>query len=1159
MRIKTSRLLAVSFVATLAVAAYSQLAPNGVPIVNAAPVNIIVTNTNDSGAGSLRAALATANGNGNPADTDTITFDINADAPGDVVIEPLTPLTVTQRVLINGYSQGDAQANTAVWPNPFNGLLRVTIDGSTAGSMEVTGNNVTIQGINFANSTDADVTVTGAANFHFYGNYTGTTPNGMERGRDDIVPTRSLILDDTSNAVVGGTTGSARNIFGFCALNCIEVRGSANTGTEILGNYVGLASDGVTSLDTTYFSSYGANRQAAVVILGDASDVTIGGSASGAGNSFEHNAEGAIFGQDSSNISILGNRILYNLANNGPQKTGISFQGVTNSTIGGAGAAANIISGSQREAIDIRDSALTAAASDNIVIEGNKIGVMGNGTTAFPNYWGIIIAENTEDVLILENTIVHTTNGPGIDLRDNAQRISILGNSIDDNNGKGILLSGTNTGDGGDNDTGPNGGLNAPGYTEIIEDGGNTEGKFTMDVPAGDYRIEFFSNDTADPDYPGEGQTYIDSISVTSSGIGLEEFDFLIPGVGHDNLSLTATEENVASPSGFGATSEFGTEGSLLIRDIDLEATTALQNPEDVAAGNILNYEVTLKNNGPDNLNLDELDQSNFSSDYLFALILPSDLVFSQASGSGLSCVDGGPGSAGSQGGLFADHADYSIVVCAHTSGTSMLNSGQSRTYTISAEVQEGKQDLLVYTIANTPTFDPNRNLYQDAITSGNDIIAEMLTNSFNNFDETKYTYEEVSDFSSSAVLLNPEDFEVGGVLNYQITLTNNGPDDFDLNMLNDPLPFAGTDLFMAFLPPSLTYTGVAGSNVACSAYGALADGVLPNHPDHSIVVCAHTGGSTIFASGQSISYTVSAEVTDASQPEFFVHVLAQFANTDVNDPDGPAVGEAAGSGNDLFDVLLSQGVNNYTRAYSQPADASLEAVLVNPEDVAPGANLTYRVEFINNGPFPMDPRYLDGQAVFNPLSNALFVGILAPNLTLVGSVNSDVNCQWGGPNSAALMGPLLEDHPGYSMLLCTYVGSMSSLPSGESITVDINVTTATAPDSFTSAFFTFGVPADPTNANLYRIFNSYNNDMIDTLQSNNDNGLALATYTAPGVDPPTDNGSNNGDGSNSGGDSQSDGGLGQTGQQIMVTVPLVLLLTSTGLLVLHKRKSNRR
>ena len=1154
MRIKTSRLVAVSFVATLVAMAYSQLAQNIVPIVNAAPVNLVVTNANDSGAGSLRAALTTANGNGNPADTDTITFDINADAPGDVVIEPLTPLTITQRVTINGYSQGDAQANTAVWPNPFNGLLRVTINGSMAGSMTVTGDNVTIQGINFANSTDADVTVTGADNFHFYGNYLGTTPNGMELGRSANVSTRSLILEDTVDADIGGTTGAARNVFGFCALNCIEVRGVASSGTDIRGNYIGLAPDGITSLDTTYFSNYGANRQSAVVILDGASDVVIGGSASGAGNSFEHNAEGAIFGQDSSNISILGNRILYNFFNNGPQKTGISFQGVVDSSIGGAGAAGNIISGNQREAIDIRDSALTSTASENITIEGNKIGVMGDGTTAFPNFWGIIVAENTADVLILENTIAHTGHGPGVFVQDNAQRISILGNSINDNEDKGISLAGTNTADTGDGDAGPNNGLNAPGYTQIVEDGGNTEGKFTMDVPAGDYRIEFFSNDVADPDHPGEGQTYIDSVSVTSSGTGLEEFNFLIPGVGHDNLSLTATEENVASPSGFGPTSEFGTTG--LTQVVDLNVSTSLLNPEDFVQGNALNYEVTITNDGPNSLNLSTLNATSFNSDYLFAMIVPAGYTYSSVTGSGISCVDSGAGSAGGMGGLFATHTTYSVVTCAHTGGSTILANAQSVTYTIALlKTTSARESFSVYTITNTPGFDPDYTAYQDAITSGSDIIDEMLATPFNNFDDTTYAYEPSSDFSSNAVLLNPEDFALGGILNYQITLTNNGPDDFDLNMLNNPSPLAGTDLFMSFLPPSLTYTGVAGSNVACSAYGALLNGVLPNHPDHSVVVCAHTGGSTIFASGQSISYTISAEVTDDSQPEFFVHVLAQFANPSEKDPDAPAVGAAAGSGNDLFDEVLIHGVNNYSRAFSQPADTSLEATLVNPEDVAPGATLTYSVQFVNNGPSPIDPRELDGQGGVTPFDNVLFVGVLPPNLTFVEALNPDVSCQWAGPGSASLMGPLLADHPG-SLMLCTYVGSMVSLASGQSIPIDFSVTTASAPDSFTSYFFSFGTPADSTYTNLYRLLNR-TDDIINSLRSTNDNGLVLAVYTAPGIDPPTDGNGNNG-GSNGGGGTQHDSGLGETGQRILVALPLVLLLVSSVALILYKRKSKR-
>jgi hypothetical protein len=192
---------------------------------------------------------------------------------------------------------------------------------------------------------------------------------------------------------------------------------------------------------------------------------------------------------------------------------------------------------------------------------------------------------------MLSNSIFNGSSNMGIDINDNGY------NYIDSN-------------DPNDADTGPNNMLNSPGYTNITENGGNTDVTFTIDVPAGNYRIEFFSNSSA----VYQGQTYLGFMNITHTGSGLEQFTHTLSGTGHTNLALTATEINPSTPSGFGATSELGRTGNIPPPPpspiSDLSITKRLLNPEDKSLGGVLRYEIKVRNLGPNNFNLANLNST---------------------------------------------------------------------------------------------------------------------------------------------------------------------------------------------------------------------------------------------------------------------------------------------------------------------------------------------------------------------------------------------------------------------------------------------------------------------------------------------------------------------------------------------------------------------
>jgi hypothetical protein len=79
---------------------------------------------------------------------------------------------------------------------------------------------------------------------------------------------------------------------------------------------------------------------------------------------------------------------------------------------------------------------------------------------------------------------------------------------------------------------------------------------FDLDVPKGDYRIEFFANPSAaDPSGNGEGEVFAGATTIAHTGSGIESFGHTFPGTVGD-ISTSTTTEELAGPA-YGASSEF--------------------------------------------------------------------------------------------------------------------------------------------------------------------------------------------------------------------------------------------------------------------------------------------------------------------------------------------------------------------------------------------------------------------------------------------------------------------------------------------------------------------------------------------------------------------------------------------------------------------------
>jgi hypothetical protein len=185
----------------------------------------------------------------------------------------------------------------------------------------------------------------------------------------------------------------------------IVVSGAAATQNVLAGNYIGTDVTGTTAVPNGMGLSVSST------------DVTIGGTASGAGNLISGNLgagvlipvsrvtlQGNWIGTDGSGMAALGNQ------------TGVLLDGSTGSTVGGtAGEAGNVISGNREAGIEIRS---TSSAN---LIQGNLIGTDVTGTVAVPNRNGLSITA-------ANNTIGGTAAGAGNLISGNQQAgISISG------------------------------------------------------------------------------------------------------------------------------------------------------------------------------------------------------------------------------------------------------------------------------------------------------------------------------------------------------------------------------------------------------------------------------------------------------------------------------------------------------------------------------------------------------------------------------------------------------------------------------------------------------------------------------------------------------------------------------------------------------------
>ena len=169
------------------------------------------------------------------------------------------------------------------------------------------------------------------------------------------------VVLDGANDTLGGTAAGAGNVVSGNAQDGVDVD---EQGDVVQGNKVGTKADGTTPAGNT--------RQGVGFEVPTAAQDTVGGTVAGAGNVIAYNGQNGIYESFGSSNLIAGNTVLSNAL------SGIVLDG-SSDTVGGAGAAANVISGNQSDGV----LALTQEVGD--LIEGNLIGTNAAGTAALPN------------------------------------------------------------------------------------------------------------------------------------------------------------------------------------------------------------------------------------------------------------------------------------------------------------------------------------------------------------------------------------------------------------------------------------------------------------------------------------------------------------------------------------------------------------------------------------------------------------------------------------------------------------------------------------------------------------------------------------------------------------------------------------------------------
>ncbi len=908
---------------------------------NAFAATYTVTNTDDSGAGSLRQAVDDANNN---VGHDQIDFNIGA---GVQTITLGSTINVSDPVKINGLSaSGSAcngtsstlkvviennviglgvgaagteinglvfgQGNALIADSADNAIIRCNFFGTNAaGTAAVSSGShggvytYGVSGTTIGGDAVTDMNLFGKYAIHIEGtsqtiknNIVGTDITGtMALGIDDY---GAILLTNVSNTVVSnnlvsGATGSG-----------IHFYYGTDSGNTIKGNKIGTNYAGTAALP---------NSGAGISSWAAHSNEMIGGPNEADRNIISGNSDYAIKGL-SIGVTIQNNFIGTNAAGDAaiPNAVGVGID-CGDADCSSAHIIDNVISGNGNNGLYLGGIGNHLGA----VVQGNHIGTDITNTLDLGNELdGIFVGTGGDSGRFLiggtganEGNTIRFNGGHGIGVNYfSGGKASLLGNSISDNGLLGISLgsfgsleNGLNhtVNDSGDGDTGPNDLLNYPIVTQATDVSGHTNLNFDLDVPAGDYRIEFFSNTEADPSGYGEGETYLGYEDITSTGTGSQSFTTSVSGTGHTHLAATATLIDGDSPSGFGPTSEFGKFEP--VTDLEVASDDGVTT---VHSGDSNTYTFTVTNNGPSAIDHFRLNNGDFMDEPTFEVIAE--------------------GSTASDTGSFSGNAwekDWD--------GT--LETGQTLVFQIHGVIGGD----------NYGDIHSSRACVANLEFEGNNTSDSNEENNCGTDDDTNFP-APVADGEITKTLNSPGTITNGQQATYKLTYTNHGPDVGGVN------PFYIYDL----LPPGLTFASATDGGIhplgddgiyvpcdsnpeqSCWIIGSAGSSPWASHPG-SLIYAVYIGGQTIgqtIGVGESVSLNITVDVADQEDGATVINWALLFAPSD-SDPEAGAIEDSYETEGGPFD-LVNNDITHHTYNPNVPPDGDLDGVTNAVESAGP-------------------------------------------------------------------------------------------------------------------------------------------------------------------------------------------------------------------------------
>jgi titin len=360
-----------------------------------------------------------------------------------------------------------------------------------------------------------------------WGNLIGTDVTGQQSINNIFG-----VLVVGSNITVGGTGAGQRNVISG---NSSGVEIDAASGSQIIGNYIGLSKSGIaavangTGVEFLYSSSANMDdtRISSNVISGNSTGVSL---TNGQYNVAHSN--GTIFTDNIIGLNVAGTAAV-------PNGRGIVIDtraaGQSDNSVIGQAGHPNVISGNSGDGID-----LLGPGTLNTSISGNSIGTNKNLDGGLGNgQHGVMILASSHNSIgagpdPAPRNVIMNNGGDGIRVDDNsmgADGNKISENSIDGNGGLGITLIGQAN----DYQAAPVLAAGPDVSTPIV---GTISGPQNTQ-----FTIEFFASPVCDPTGHGEGRDYVGSKSVNTGGTGTGQFSLNFVPAGR-KVTATATDPN---------------------------------------------------------------------------------------------------------------------------------------------------------------------------------------------------------------------------------------------------------------------------------------------------------------------------------------------------------------------------------------------------------------------------------------------------------------------------------------------------------------------------------------------------------------------------------------------------------------------------------------